>query len=151
MTSKILTIYDQITTLLASSLTGHIRLPNPYEVNSNTFLHLDNAYGLGVGPGSDTQRYVGCLVTWEQTYNIVLVRRIVTTQNNTAQQVIIEKSIFEDWDTLRKAFYNNSTLNGYAYKTTLRSHDGISFIDGNQQKFLALELELITEYQDTPT
>lgn len=147
---KILTIYDKIVDLLEASLTGHTRLPNPYDVNANTYLHLNNGFGVGIGAGIDTERYVGCLVTWEQSYSIILVRRVVTTQNNTDAREIIEKDILADWDVLRKAFYLSSTLDGNAIKTTVLSHGGINFIDGDRHKFLALEMQLAVEYQEDP-
>lgn len=148
--TKISTIYDAITDKLEAQLPNHTRLPNPYQVDANTYLHLNNGYGVGIGPGLDTQRYVGCLITWEQTYSVVLVRRVVTTQNNTAQREVIEKGIVDDWDVLRKAFYNDNSLSGNAIKTTVLSHGGINFIDGDRLKFLALEMELVVEYQEDP-
>jgi len=147
---KISTIYDAIVDVLETEFPAHTRLPNPYEVNANTYLHLNNGFGVGIGPGQDTERYVGCLVTWEQSYSIILVRRVVTTQNNTAVREVIEKDILEDWDKLRKAFYLANTLSGNAIKTTVLSHGGINFVDGDKLKFLALEMQLVVEYQEDP-
>ncbi len=147
---KISTIYDAINTLLSTKLPSHTQLPNPYEVNQNTYLHLNNGYGLGVGPGQDTERYIGCLVTWEQLYQVILVRRVVTTQNNTTSREGIEKNLLEDWDILRKAFYLNNTLSNTVIKSTVISHSGINFIDGDKLKFLGLEMQLVVEYQDDP-
>lgn len=147
---KILTIYDKIVDVLEAELPAHTRMPNPYEVSANTYLHLNNGFGVGVGSGQDTQRYVGCLVTWEQSYSIILVRRVVTTQNNTTAREVIEKDILADWDILRKAFYLENTLSGNAIKTTVLSHGGINFIDGDRLKFLALEMQLVVEYQEDP-
>jgi hypothetical protein len=149
--ATISTIYDAINTVLATKLPQHRQLPNPYEVTQNTYLHLNKAYGIGVGPGQDTERYVGCLITWEQVHQIILVRRIVTTQNNTVARETLEKDLLEDWDILRKAFYLDNTLSGSAIKTTVTSHSGINFIDGDKLKFLGLEIQLVVEYQENPT
>lgn len=149
--ASISTIYDAIASQIATSLSSHVRLPNPYQVDSNTYIHLNKAYGIGIGSGRDTERYLGCKVTWEQNYTIVLVRKIISLPNNTDQHVVIEKAIISDWDILRKAFYNNSTLGGIAYKSTILSHSGINFLDANLHKFLALEMDLVVEYEDTPT
>lgn len=147
---KILTIYDKIVDVLEAQLPSHTRMPNPYEVNANTYLHLNNGFGVGIGAGQDTERYVGCLVTWEQSYSIILVRRVVTTQNNTTARETIEKDILADWDVLRKAFYLDNSLSGNAIKTTVVSHGGVNFIDGDRLKFLALEMQLVVEYQEDP-
>lgn len=146
----ILTIYDKIVDVIEAQLTSHTRMPNPYSPDANTYLHLKQGFGMAIGPGIDTQRYVGCLITWEQTYNILLVRQVVTTQNNTDVRETIEKDLLADWDKLRKAFYLDSSLSGNAIKTTVIGHGGVNFIDTDRLKFLALELELTVEYQENP-
>jgi hypothetical protein len=150
MTAKVLTIYDQIVTQLGTSLPNHQRLPNPYQVDENAIGQLTNGYGLVIGPGVDTKRYVGCIVTWERTFTIILVRKITTTSNNIGSRVIIEKDIIEDHDTLRKDFYLNSTLGQNAIQTTVLSDGGIQFVTQELSKFLAMEIQLVTEYQEDP-
>jgi hypothetical protein len=150
MTAKVLTIYDAIVTQVNTSLPNHSRMPNPYQVDSNSYLNLVNGFGLAVGPGVDTNRYVGCLVTWQRTFTIILVRKITTTEHNIGSKVVIEKALLEDHDTLRKDFYLNSTLGGNAIKSTVSSDGGIAFIDADLLKFLSLEMTLDVEYQEDP-
>ncbi len=150
MPTKIATIYDKIVTLVEANLTGYRRLPNPYVIDSNTYLHLKQGFGIAIGPGNDTQRYVGCLVTWERQFNITLVREVIALQNNTDARETLEKEFLDDHDALRKAFYLGSSLDGEAIKSTVLSDSGISFIDGENKKFLALELNLFVEYQENP-
>lgn len=151
MANKILQIYDEVVDLLEATLgTQYKRLPNPYAVDQNTYLHLNNGYGLAVGPGVDTQRYVGCLITWERVYSIILVRRMVTTQNNIGSRELIEKDLLDDLDSLRKAIYLNSTLGGLAIKSTVLDDQGVAFIDADRLKFISLEASLFVEYQEDP-
>ena len=150
MATKIEDIYDAIVTTIEGELTTYRRLPNPYAPETSTFLQLQQGYGLAVGPGRDTERYVGCLVTWERVFTILLVNQITATQNNIDSRVIIEKDLLIAHDLLRKAFYNNSTLGGEAIKTTVSDDGGFQFLDAERLKFLTLEINLITEYQEAP-
>ena len=148
--SKIQEIYDALIVVIAGQLPDYTRLPNPYAVEENTFLHMRSGFGVSIGPGTDTERYLGCLVTWQRDFTITLVRQVFTTQNNTALRVDLEKDILDDHDNLMKAVYNNSTLSGKAIKTTAIADSGLSFIDGERLKFLAMEITVQVEYEDNP-
>jgi hypothetical protein len=151
MTAKVLEIYDEILTLIDNSLPNDLRLANSYDLEANGFLKLQKAYAVAIGPWIDTERYVGCLITGEREFDIALTRKITTTENNTDQRVVIEKDLLTAHDTLRKAFYNNSTLGGRAIKSTITSDSGVNFIDGDRLKFLAIVITLLVEYQESPT
>lgn len=151
MPTKIETIYTNLATVVGTALTGYTKFPNPYIIDANTFLHQKAGFGIAIGPGVDTQRYVGCLVTWQRDFNITLVRQVLTTQNNTTVRVALEADILADHDALMKALFNNSTLSGYAISTTLVSDSGLNFIDGDLMKFLAMEMTVSVQYEDNPT
>jgi hypothetical protein len=137
--------------VVGNALTGYVQFPNPYVIDANTFLHQKSGFGISIGPGSDTQRFLGCLVTWQREFDITLVRQVFATQNHTTNRVVLEKDILADHDVLMKAIYNNNSLSGYAIKTTLISDTGLNFIDGDKMKFLALEMQVLVEYEDTTT
>lgn len=152
MTTKIETIYSSLATVVGNALTGYTKFPNPYVIEANTFLHQKAGFGIAIGHGTDTQRYLGCnLTTWQRDFNVTLVRQVLTTQNNTTIRVALEADILADHDALHKAIYNNSTLSGNAIKTTLVGDSGLNFIDGDLMKFLAMEMIVSVEYQDTTT
>lgn len=147
---SIATVYGKITDLIEATLPNHKRLPNPYDIGSNTFLHMiDQAFGLAVDPGTNTERYQGCLASWEQTYSIVLIRRVVTTENNTDARETIELNLLSDWELLWKAFENNNSLDGNVIKATVLGNGGINFFDIKNQKFLSMFVNLSVEHQDT--
>jgi len=70
MTTKIADIYDSIVTKLETILPNFQRVPNPYALDENTAILLRKAFGLAIGPGTNTERYVGCIATWERDYTI---------------------------------------------------------------------------------
>lgn len=149
--TKISDIYDALVTVVSTELPDYMRFPNPYVIDTNTFLHQRAGFGISIGPGTDTQRYLGCLVTWQRDFTITLVRQVLTTQNNTAIRADLEKEILDDHDKLRKAIYLSNTLSGNAIKSTLIADSGLNFIDGDRLKFLALEMTVQIEYEESPS
>ena len=149
MPTRIEDIYDAIADVVESTLTGYVRFPNPYVITENTYLHMKSGYGIAIGPGVDTERFVGCQISWQRSYTVVLVKQILTTQNSTDKRELVEKAILADHDALRKAIYSNSTLGQKAVKTTLVSDGGVNFIDGDRLKFLSMEIEIVTEYLES--
>ena len=149
--SKIEDIYDALVGLVATELPEYMRFPNPYVIDTNTFLHQRAGFGVSIGPGTDTERYLGCLITWQRDFNVTIVRQIMTTQNNTSLRAGIEKEILDDHDKLRKAIYLGNTLSGNAIKSTLIADSGLNFIDGDRLKFLSMEMTVSVEYEETPS
>lgn len=150
MPTKIEEIYDYCVDVIAAELPDYMRLPNPYVIDINTNLQLRKGFGIAVGPGTDTERFVGCLVSWERVFSIVIVKQVTTTQNNTDQREVIEKDLLVAHDALRKAFYLDSTLGGKAIKSTIIGDNGINFIDGERLKFLGIVMDLFVEYLEDP-
>jgi hypothetical protein len=144
--SLIREIHANLVTLVASAVPSYRQLPNPYAVSENTFLHLTGGFGLAIGPGLDTERLVGCKLTYQRAFTLVLVRKLHTTQNNTERREGLELDILEDHDSVRKAIYHDSTLGGKVLKTILADDGGLNFIDGDKFKFLSMEMNIVTEY-----
>lgn len=152
MPTKIENIISAIQTQMATSLSDYKIIPNAYDLDAVGFLNLGpQSYSIGVGAGRDTERYIGCHITWERLFFVSMIRQVTTTENNTTERRVIEKDILADHDIIRKAFYNNSTLSGEAIKTTVVSDSGIRFLDGDRLKFLQLDLDVLVEYQENPS
>lgn len=149
--SKIQEIYDAIISVVTAELPDYMRFPNPYAIDENTLIHMRSGFGVSVGPGTDTQRYLGCLVTWQRDFTVTMVRKVMATQNDLTKRVTLEKELLDDHDNLMKAIYNNSTLSGNAIKTTAIADSGLSFIDGDLLKFLTMEITVQVEYEENPS
>jgi hypothetical protein len=147
--TKIATIYDAIVTKIAGQLTTFTRVPNPYALDENAAILLCNAYGLAIGPGTNTERYVGCISSWERSFTIGLITQVVTTENDTEGRATIEKNIIDAHRLLLLAFESDPSLAGNCIKAVITDDSGIDYIDGVQSKYLAIELTLRVEYQET--
>jgi hypothetical protein len=148
--SKIEDLYDAITTIITDTVaTDYKRIPNPYILEINSHLILQKGYGIRIDAGRDTNRVVGCLMTWERLFTIILTSQITTTENNTAARILLEKGILDDHDALVKAFYANVNLTGQGYKASISDDSGIQPIVTESGKFFTMELSLFVEYQDS--
>ena len=148
MPTTIEDIYTALSTLVETQLPAYVRLPNPYALTENTFLHLDNGYAIAIGPGNETARYLSCHSTYQRDFGIALVTKVLTTQNNMDARELIETGLLISHDTLRKEIYKDTTLGGLCITAAVASDSGIQFIDGDRLKFLAIELTVSVEYQD---
>lgn len=146
--TKIFDIYDAIVSKVSSELTPYARIPNPYAINENSALLAKKGYGLAIGQGLNTERYVGCLVTWEREFTIVLIQQVVNTENDTTGRASIEKSIIDDHRLLLLAFEADSTLGGTAIQAVIKLDSGPQYLQGVQGAFLAVEILLRVEYQE---
>jgi hypothetical protein len=148
MTTKIADIYDSIVTKLETILPNFQRVPNPYALDENTAILLRKAFGLAIGPGTNTERYVGCIATWERDYTIGLVTQVVNTENDTLGRAMVEKDIIDAHREILLAFETDSTLSGQCIKAVITDDGGINYIQGAESKYLALEITLRVEYQE---
>lgn len=147
---KIENVYDALADLVETALTGYARLPNAYVIEQNTYLQLRKGYALAVSPGVNTQRYVGCLTSWERNFTLTLINQVTTTQNNLGSRELLEKALLDDHEKILSAMENEVSLGGVVIKSTVVSDNGISFIDTDIQKFFSMTIEIFTEYQYDP-
>jgi hypothetical protein len=151
MTTKIDDIYEAINTLIVTGLPTYARMPNAYSPDENSALILKRCYGIAIGSGVNTQRYVGCLTSWERSYTIVLITQVVNTENDSSGRATIEKSLIDAHRTLLLAFEADPSLGGLCIKAIVTGDTGIQYIDGQDSKFLAIEISLEVEYQESTT
>ncbi len=148
MTTKIADIYDAIVTKISTALPTFQRLPNPYALDENTAILMRQSYGIAIGAGTNTERYVGCLVTWQREYTIGIVSQVVNTENDTTGRALVEKDMIDAHKALLAAFESDSTLGGICIKAVITGDTGIDYIAGALSKFLAVEISLSVEYQE---
>lgn len=148
--SKVSDIHDAIVSALSAELPSYARIPNPYAIDENTALFLKRSFGVSIDAGVNTQRFVGCIATWARTYTVKLITQVVNTENDVLGRANVEKDIDNDRDKVFKAFESTyATLGGTVLKAIITDDSGIQYIEGQQGKFLAIEMSLEVEYQES--
>jgi hypothetical protein len=146
--TKIADIYNAIVVKIETALPTFTRLPNPYALDENTALLMRNSYGIAIGGGTNTEKYVSCLTSWRRDYTIGLVSQVVNTENDTLGKAIVEKNMIDNHRAIFQAFEIDSTLSGICTKAVVVSDTGIEYIAGNLSKFIAIEINISVDYQE---
>ena len=149
--SKVTTVYNALQALIEANLTSYSKIPNPYVVDDNVALLLTKGYGIGYGAGENTERQVGCFLSINRLFTVVLVNQVTVTENNLTGISSLEKALMEDAVTLLDALEQDADLQGNSIKAVYRSDSGIGFIDSELGKYLLLEIEVGIEYLENLT
>lgn len=147
--SKASDVYDALVTKMITLFPTYYRIANPYDIQANPDTLLKQAFGIAIGPGTNTERFVGCLSTWEGSYNIGIIRQVVNTENDATGKASKEKVLLEAVQTILEAIETDPSLGGVAIKAVVNDHSGIQYIKGRQSNFLAIEVGLSVEYSET--
>jgi hypothetical protein len=147
--STIETVYDTFTDKVAAALTGYARIANPYDLADNPDIILRKGYGVAIGPGTNTERFVGCIATWEANFVVGIILQVASTENNVDGRSTTERNLLEGVEALLIAFENDPSLSGNVIKAVVNSHSGIQYIPGERGKYVAIEIDFTVEYLQT--
>ena len=147
--SKVSTIYDTMITRLAAIFPTKKRIPNPYNIGSNPQQYLDDGYGLALGTASQVNGQ-WCDMTIEQTFNIVLARKLFKNDTDPVMFDNFVKALREDVVTLQKDFYNVNRLNIPADldNLVLGSVSSINEISAGKFNVLSIEIPMIATIRE---
>jgi len=144
--SKITSIYNNLVSLCEGALPDHKRIPNPYALEQNSELILEQGWGLVVSTGENTNRQIGCDKSYSRSFQIIITRKITTTDHNIDQRTAIEKQILEDLHLVWSALENDSDLTGQTAQTIQVLDGGLEFFEGDRAKYLGVIIDVFAEY-----
>lgn len=147
--SNISTIYDGLVTRLAALFPNHHRLGNPYDLEVNPDLTLTQGWGLAVGGGANTERYVGCQASVERTFTVIITRRYIARENDADTKATTEKLLLEDLKTLVNDAESNYSIDSSTAIIKYVSDSGIEPVRESQENYLHLSVVLTAEYFET--
>lgn len=151
MTTKISQIHDALTALCATLFTNSKKLTNPYSSLDNNELFLQNGFGVAVGAGSRTDRFLSGQTSWQRDFSVVLTALVPTTDQNIGQKEVVAKALLENQWLLLNALDSETTLGGLCIKAEVFSDSGIQFLQGQTGRYYILEIDVITEYRENLT
>ena len=143
--SKVSDVYDALDALVAATLTGYMKIPNPYVVDQNNNLILDKGYGITFNDAVNPQDFSTCKVAIERTFGVILFNRVTTTDHNLAQRATLEKALLEDQFLLLKAVEADPDLDGSAANARYESDTGI-LMEGDKLRYMFLETVFSIKY-----
>lgn len=151
MSTKISDFYTSFQTLLTTLYPNHLKLVNPYNVESNESFALNKGYGFSIGPGLNTDRMVSCQASISRQINFVLCRINRGTERDVVIRETAEKDIFEDQMLLIKQVEKDPQLLQTISRIRYTSDEGIEFKTFDEINYLVLRSSFEIEYLEDLT
>lgn len=149
MSTKVSEIYDNIHVRLAALYPSSSRLPNPYQPEDNPEPYLKSGYGVRIGPGTNANRVIGCQISIDREFTVVLSKKVYAREADGANKGVTEKALMEDVFTLINDVERDGTLNGSVVNTMYVTDSGIQFVFGEKDQFVYTEVNLTSNYFET--
>lgn len=148
--SNISTAFDNFKSMVASLLTSHLAITNPYAVEENTEGALTIGYGVIFGAAENTNRLVGCKMSVRRDFRLVITRKFYAQELNITGKEDAAKSLFEDQKLVIAYVEKNPTIGSSAIaKIDYVSDNGIEFVFTEKDNYLKLETVFRVEYFET--
>jgi hypothetical protein len=144
--SKITEIRDNLQTLIETALPGMVQIPNPYELEKTANIILRKGYGIAFGPATNTERQLGCQLSIEREFAVILTKEVTATDHDSSGREAIEKAIFEEQYLLIKAIEQSPDLSGSASRARYLSDNGLEYVGLENSRYFVLQSTFACEY-----
>lgn len=145
--SVITTAFDDIETRLDGLFSStHRRLVNPYQPELNDTKALNRGWGFFIGPGTNTNRKLGCKLSIQR--EVTVLHTIINrgTERDITIRETAEKLLLEDQFLAIKNFEQNPVVNNDVPKFVYSADNGIEYIFTEQTNFIMIRSTFIMEY-----
>lgn len=145
--TKISDAYDLMILRLQTLFPDHRQIPNPYKLDENSELLLRQGYGLSISVGENTNRQVGCQMSIRRDMIVSLTRVVRANEFDVSAKDSAIKQLFEDQYLLIKDVETYPGLNSNDIVSAKYTTDnGIQFVFGEKDNYMALETTIAVEY-----
>lgn len=151
--SVITNVYDQLNSLVATTLPTHSELTNPYFPEASDELTIEKAYGIAFGAANNPNLENGNTYSMQRDFEIVLTRKVYSgLQMRNADAVAVrktaEKALFEDQISLIQAMLNNITLGQLIVAVDYVSDSGLEFATNGKSDLIILRSVFQVRYTE---
>ena len=152
--SKISQSLTIIKSTVATLLTNHVALSNPYETDECTEPELKLGYGIIIGPASNSERQICGKLSVKREIGIVITRKYYANELDIEAKEDAHKLILEDMYLVIKNFEADPTLALSAGGTSTFKYigdNGLDTIFDDKDSFFKIELSYTLEYFENLT
>lgn len=145
--------FDYLKTQISTSLPNHRQIKNPYFVEDEDALTLEQAWGLSYSDGS-LETVNSYIIDITQTFELVLVRTVRGFKESISIRETAEKNIFEDRLLASKAIYSNwlnAQLNPFIKDLVITNDGGVEFIRSDRQDIITLRTVIDVRFHEKST
>lgn len=147
--SNFSTVADAIRSTLLSTFSSKTQIPNPYAIERNSDVFLEDGWGILFRTGaksSEIEEY--CRDIESRTVDVLFVRRVFRVEIDTDNFHSESKSLIEDTLTFKKIMLSNNQLgiDSNLEKIDLQSDSGINFVFANEYSFIYTIISFNVQY-----
>jgi hypothetical protein len=154
--TKVSTVHDALESIITTSLSTYSGAKlNPHSLELNPEVMLQKGYGIVYGPGSNTNRQVGCHLSVSRQFIVLLTNLVSSQKGDEDGREALEKALLEDCVTLIKAIEDNPSLSttagvgGPALSAQWVSDDGVEYLNNKNSSFMFCQLVFDIEYMES--
>lgn len=145
MSTAVTNITAYMATEIEAELPEKKRLFNPYNVEINNELYLQDGYGIGYGAQS-TVPVAGCCLRIQQDISLVLTKKFYALENDSEKRHDYEQELMEEAMQLVRLFEMDQALGGNASKCSYQGHNGIQQVFTESQQYIFVTMNFQTEF-----
>lgn len=149
--SQVSNIYNALIAqmeLLFPAADGWQRLSTAYKPEENPDIFLRQGWGIAIGPGVNTNRFVNCKYSLNREITLVLTRKYEALENDPAGKQATELQLFEDQRVFINQIEQDPTVSDTLTTASYGSDGGIEYVRASTDAFLMLRTVIPTEYLD---
>jgi hypothetical protein len=144
-------IYDSLHTNVASVLTSHVRLPDPFNLENNNEQFLRLGYGIATLSAENTNREICNKIWLRRAFQVKVTRQVVTREFDSSGKGTVEKNLLEDLKLVYNLFYKQDLQISGANNVRITGDDGIQFVYTEKINFITVSINIDVEYNETLT
>lgn len=142
--SSISTIYDTLRTQLATTLSSHTELNNPYVLEDEADIMFDAGWTIGLFEGENTNRNLCPKLSLSRNFTVTVTRRTFSPDRDITERVTAEKALFEDMISVIQDLQCMEDAN--ISKIEYVSDNGLEFLLGDRFNILLIQATFNVEY-----
>ena len=146
--SKISNIIDGLLAFLETTFPEHKEHFNPYALELNDSMTLEQGYSFFVGPTDNSDEMASCMLSLERSVVINLSRRVFGAHEDSCIRREAEKALLEDQFALIKQIENDPTLNPLIEVIQFIGDNGVEFIFGEEASYIAVKSDFTFRYYE---
>lgn len=143
-------LYDAIVEDIKVALPDYDQIANLPDADDNANNLFVKSFGVGFGPGQNTNRLTKPKFSRQLQCDIILVNKVGSTESNVSFLSDQQKSIQEDLFAIIKEIRSGTNVNALCpTKNEYTADSGIDFIDGARAKYYVVSSLFTFEYFET--
>ena len=148
--SKITDYYNALNALIQTELPSYVGIPNPYELEQNPNIFLQQGYAIGFGDGNNPEPLLNCKYSYNRTILLALTKQVTANITDFDGMSADALQLLEDLHKLLLAIEKENNLGG-ASSSRIASDPGVQLLVFGEAKYLALQIQITIQYFESLT